>query len=186
MNRSLAPLALPPLLSLPLLAGCHVGGGDRSWDIDPTELEGVELRLVNGSIDVVPTPGEKLTIEWSGGGLGNARIHPEPERIGDVLVFDARCGETCGGDVVVYLPDGLDVSATVEKGDVWIELAEKADLRACAAMGSVDLLVPRGAWDMSVDVGAGGMYIDGVVHDPQSSARMDACVAAGDLWITGF
>ncbi|MCB9778692.1 MAG: hypothetical protein H6742_09035 [Alphaproteobacteria bacterium] len=181
--RFLAPLALPPLA---LLAGCHVGGGDRSWDIDPTGLQGVELRVVNGSIDVVPTPSQYLTIEWSGGGIGNARIHPEPERIGDVLVFDARCGETCGGDVIVYLPDGLDVSATVEKGDVWIELAEKADVRGCTAMGSVDLVVPAGAWDMSVDVGAGSMFVDGVVHDPQSAFRMDACVAAGDLWITGY
>ncbi len=177
MSRHLA-------LSSLFLLGCHVGGSDRSWDL-PGDLRGVDLRLSNGSITVQPAPSDRLVIEWSGGGVGNGNVFPEPELIDDVVWFDARCGEACGGDLLVWLPPGMEVYAELAKGDVSVELEERSDLHACAAMGSVDIRVPQGAWDLQLDVAMGELWVDGVTHDPRSDDLIEACAAMGDLAVVG-
>lgn len=179
------------LASIPLLAlasawlpGCFAGGGERSWSF-PEAVDGVDVRLSNGSITALPATDGIVRIDWSGGGLGNKNIRPEPVVVDDVVWLDALCGSTCGGDITVWLPAGVDFSGQLDKGDVSVELPARADLRACVAMGSVWLDVPAGGWDLQVDVGAGDLWIDGVNHDPQSPEVIDACVAAGDLEIQG-
>ena len=170
--------------SAPLAPACAVGGGDLSWDL-PADVEGVDLRVGNGSITVLPGDDDRIHIEWSGGGIGNQNVHPEPELIGDVVYLDARCGDACGGDITVWLPPGLDVLAEATRGDIEISMSRRADIRACVAAGAVILEVPAGAYDLDLSVGAGDLTIEGVGHDPSSSERIEACTAAGDLEVFG-
>lgn len=179
-----APRSLLPLALLSLTA-CHVGGGDLSWEFPDEDLEGVDLLLVNGSVDAFPAADGVLRIEWSGGGIGNRNLRPEPRVEGGVVYVDARCGEACGGDFTVWLPAGMDLSAQVDKGDVTVELGGRADVRACAAVGAVDLVVPAGAWDLDLRVGAGSLSFDGLTHDPDSPYRLEACTGIGDLTVLG-
>jgi len=175
-----------PALAALLLSGCAIGGGDRAWELPAQDLVGVELRLNNGSISALPGSDDTLRIEWSGGGVGNRRTFPSPVIINGVALMDARCGELCGGDLTVTLPAGLDLDATVAKGDISAQLLERADLSTCVAAGSVDLIVPGGLWDLSVDVGVGSITVDGVDHDPQAPFRIQACTGAGDVSILGL
>lgn len=177
MTHRPLPLAL-------LLSACHVGGGEQAWQY-PADVDGVDVQLTNGSITALPADDGVVRIEWSGGGLGNRKVQPEPQVVDGVVYLDARCGETCGGDVTVYLPQGVALSAIVDKGDVSVQLPGRSDLRACAAMGSVWLEVPGGNWDLALDVGVGDTWVDGVVDDPSSPERIEACVAVGDLSIQG-
>ncbi len=168
-----------------LLSACFVGGGDRSWSLDP-DVHGVDLRLSNGSVTVLPGSEEELYIEWSGGGLGNRKIRPEPVLVGDTVLLDARCGGTCGGDITVLLPPGLEVAGTVERGDLLVDLEQRSNIDACVAAGSLELRVPAGAWDLDLEVGAGSLVVQEVLHDPQAPDWISACVAAGDLTVLGL
>ncbi len=172
--------------ALPLLfsTACMVGGSDRTWDL-PADLRGVDLRIGNGSLTVLPGDADRVIIEWSGGGIGGGNLFPEPEVVDDVAWFDARCGAACGGDVTVWLPRAMDVSAQANAGDVEVHLADRADVRACTAMGSVLVEVPAGRWDLSLDVSVGDLTVDGVSHDPLSEDRIEACAALGDLEVIG-
>lgn len=184
MPRHAALLSPVALLVAAILPGCHAGGGDRSWTF-PDPVEGVDVRLSNGSIEALPAMDGRVRIDWSGGGLGNRNIRPEPVVTDGVVWLDAMCGATCGGDITVWLPPGVDFSGQVDRGDVSVELPDRADLRACAAMGSVWLEVPAGAWDLRLDVGIGELWVDGVNHDPTSPEVIEACVATGDLEVLG-
>ena len=167
-----------------LLAACHVGGGDRAWRY-PADVDGVDVKLTNGSVTALPATDGTLRVEWSGGGVGNERIHPEPTVVDGVVYLDARCGDACGGDVTVWLPEGVGMSGMVDRGDVSVELPGRSNVRACAAMGSVYLDVPGGAWDMELSAGVGEVWIDGVEDDASAADRLEACVVVGDLTIQG-
>ena len=182
MTRS----SLLPLLPLApaLLLGCHVGGGDQSWTFSQ-DIRGVDVVVGNGSVTALPGAQDGVRIDWSGGGVGNARLRPEPYVHDGVVYLDADCGEACGGDLTVWLPEGVAFSAMVDTGDVSVELPGRSDVRACAAMGSVYVEVPGGAWDMDLEVGVGGLSVQGVVDEPTSPERLEACVAVGDLTILG-
>lgn len=182
-HRVLLPAALPVLL--PLLGACHIGGGEQVWDFPGQEVEGIDLAVVNGSIDAWPAEDGVLRVAWSGGGVGNHNLRPEPVLQDGVIVIDARCGEACGGDFEVWLPEGMDLSAQVDKGDVTVELPGRADLRACVSIGAVTLTVPAGGWDLDLGVGVGSLDVQGVTDDPESPYRIEACTGIGDLSLLG-
>lgn len=168
-----------------LLSACFVGGGERSWSLDP-DASLVDVRLSNGSVSFEPGIEEEVFIEWSGGGIGNRKLWPEPLLVDDTILLDARCGDACGGDIVIRMPPGMALSGSVERGDLLVEQIARADVEACVAAGAVELQVPSGGWNLDLEVGAGSLVVQGVEHDPSATESISACVAAGDLTLLGL
>lgn len=167
-----------------LLSACFIGGGDRVWTV-PAEQSAVQLFVDNGSLSVLPGVEGEVRIEWSGGGI-STRPPPRPMIDGDSLVFDARCGEACGGDVIAWVPPGVDIQAQVSKGSLELLHDAPGDLDVCVATGDLSLEVPGGAWNLDLRVGVGSLRVLGLDHDPQAARSLRACVAAGDLEAVGF
>ena len=98
-----------------------------------------------------------------------------------VLTVDAMAGLMSGADITIAVPEGLPVRGRVERGDLCVEMEEPSHIDACVAAGSVYIGVPEGEYRLALDVGAGDVSVDGVVHSDTASRVIHGCVAAGDL-----
>lgn len=178
------------------LAGCFVGGQSKSFEIGEP-VDRVEVFLGSGDVDVFPSDGDRVSVDYDMGGVsGSLPGH----RIEDgVLILDLRCDGACGGDVMVDVPHGVDVDVELERGDVLLSdlsgdvrvqvgagevhggVFTGDDIAVAVGAGNVSLDVDARPVDIWVDVGAGDLYL-GV---PPGGYVMDIGVGTGELWLDG-
>jgi hypothetical protein len=175
-------------LGLAALVGCIVsedelGVTDDNWSFEDQEFDAILVQVGNGSIDVRSTPGP-AEVEWTGGGFGDA-ASPDIWVEDRLLRVDANSGPVGGGDIVVWLPDGMGIGAWIDYGAVTIDLDTRSDVVACAWGGDVRIDVPAGRWDLHVESPVGDTYIAGIDDDGDSPWRLYSRVAAGSLEING-
>lgn len=175
MNRILFVLCAP-------LAACHVGGGERSWQFDPADVQAVSIDFANGDIVVLAEHTDVVLVDWGGGGLGRDPMG-HAEIIDGVLWVGNACQGACGGDLDLLVPAGVPVSVHLDFGDIDLELQERAHIDACLRAGDLDIAVPGGGYVMALDVGAGDLDTAGVWSDDQADTVISACVGAGDLTV---
>lgn len=160
-------------------AGCVVGGAELVYEFpDATSLG---LELANGSVVVDDTFDGPTTVEWDGGGIGDAATPEVREARDGAVTVDAR-GQLGGGDLAAHVVPGLPVRVLLDRGDVTVDLEAPSDLDLCVGAGSVDVTLPPGEYDLDVDLGAGSVDLE--VPDTDGAAfSVRVCQGAGDVRI---
>jgi hypothetical protein len=161
---------------LSVVSGCVVGSSDRSWDVGA--VEGADLQLSNGELNVRTSHDGGARVDYDGGGFGDA-ARPEVDIDAEGwLVVDARA--LGGGELDVAVTAGAPILILQDRGEVDILLSEPADIDVCLGAGELSIGLPSGAYDFDIHLAFGG--IDrGLVHDPQSPFKVHACAVAGEI-----
>ncbi len=161
-----------------LLGGCVVGGGEGSWVFDGAT--GLRIELASGEVSVTPSEDGALRLAFDGGGIGQA-ARPEVGQEGGEVELLASDG-LGGGEVDARVPPGIPIEVLLDSGEIAVELVAPADVFLCVATGSVDLVVPAGAYRLDLDVGVGSVAEE-IVHDPDAEHAIALCAGAGDVTV---
>lgn len=165
-----------------MATGCVVGGSDTQDTFSGVTALSVELG--NGEVYISSSDDGLAHVHYEGGGVGRSAF---PERTQDpqgALSVDGG-GLLGGGDLWVEVPEGVPVTAEVERGELTIELLAPADINACVAAGELSIGVPAGAYDIQVAAGAGAVGV-GLQSDPNAEHSIRACAGAGEIELYVF
>lgn len=163
-----------------LLGGCAIGGGEGSWVFD--DASALRVELASGEVVVGPSEDGAVRLAFDGGGIGQA-ARPEVGQGSDGAVELLASDGLGGGDVEAQVPGGLPITVLLDQGDIEVELEEPADVFLCVGAGSVELVVPPGAYRLDLDVGVGSVS-DEIVHDPDAEHALTLCSGAGDVSVS--
>ncbi|MEQ1564667.1 MAG: hypothetical protein ABMA64_03430 [Myxococcota bacterium] len=159
------------------LAGCVVGGGESSWTFQGATS--MTASLANGDLRVWSSGGPETLVTYDGGGVGRAAL-PDVWQDSDGSVHADGGGQLGGGDLDVWVSDGIPVAGFLDRGDLSVELTAPADIEACVGAGSVSIGVPAGAYALEIDAGVGSVDLE-IVDDPSAAHTIHVCVGAGDI-----
>lgn len=184
--------------------GVTVRGRNGSGDVTLTGVSTVQLRVGSGSIRVSRASG---TVEAQTGS-GEIRVSDTDGEVrltagsGDIRVTDVRGQarlKTGSGDISVtgvhaavrletgsgsIEGDRLNGGVTVNtgSGDVDLTLDRANTVWAKTSSGSIDLIVPRGAYRLNVHTGSGATNL-GVADDPDAPHQLELRTGSGDITV---
>ncbi|MFJ6199656.1 DUF4097 family beta strand repeat-containing protein [Micromonospora sp. NPDC092111] len=149
-------------------AGVRVQGETGSGDVELTKVGPVDFTLGSGNIRVADASGP-VRAET---GSGNIEV------LGVTGPVDLRASS---GDVTgTRLGD--QVSAETSSGNVTLALDTAVSVRAHAASGDVELVVPAGRYRVKSNTGSGDARI-GVTDDPAAPLLLDLSTGSGNVTV---
>lgn len=160
-----------------------IAAGERSWT-EAGPFEAVEVEARNGDVSLVAEAREDAHIDWSGGALGPG-AEPTVEVVDGVLRVDSACEGLCGGELVLAVPQGVQLAVWLDAGSARLELGAAADVCIDVDTGSAELEVPAGGWRLDLEVGAGSLELDGVWEDSAAEHEISGSILAGSVEIHG-
>lgn len=164
------------------LFACVISGGEQSFEV--AGVDAVAVVLSNGEVDIVSAERDDVAVHWEGGGISADGVF-ETEVVDGQLFVDADCGVTCGGEIHLEVPEGTPIYVEVEAGEAHVDLRAPADVCAVTAAGELSITVPRGAYALDLQVGAGELSIVDVTDDGFAAHSISATVATGELSLIG-
>lgn len=165
------------LLVTTMAMGCTVTAAEQRFEVGADNVDGVDIQLGNGDLDVYVIDGDAILVDADVGGLG----------IEDAVIVDGTLvldfgGIAAGGDVSVGLPGDRFVNVSMLHGDLDLHGLEgpvAADVRAGSITGD-ELLCDTvlTAWAGSIDVAFAGDFVH--VDARASMGAVDVVVPIGD------
>lgn len=152
--------------------GSQFGSGNLGYDPDEASrtinelinidgIDSVEIRVVQGNVNVAREPGGSIVIK--GRAIGAQEfvdgLELKSERRGNTIVYEAsyvqpgQTGQRGRTDVNVAVPDGVSVTAHSDAGEVSIT-GVRADVAASTTFGMITVSGTRGNLDASTSAGA--------------------------------
>ncbi|WP_020577392.1 DUF4097 family beta strand repeat-containing protein [Actinopolymorpha alba] len=148
--------------------GVAVGGENGSGDVDLTGVDAVDIELGSGDLTVNGASG----VVHARTGSGNLTVNDVSAAV------EARTGSgNIRGDELAG-----PVTAQAGSGDIRLALDAPESVRASAASGSVDLVVPEGKYRVRQRSGSGSGDIT-VEDDPTATALLDVRTGSGNIKI---
>ena len=165
-----------------ILTACAVGGGELTLDITE-DVDTIALTLENGEITVIDGA-DSVLLEWEGGGVSEDSLFDYGVEEG-LFWFDAGCALSCGGELTVQVPSGTEVLICLDRGEVSVDLQERANVEALLHTGEVSLSVPSGEYDLDLRLAVGELSAHGVTDRADADHGLRVEVAVGEASIAG-
>ncbi|MGW0434315.1 DUF4097 family beta strand repeat-containing protein [Micromonospora sp. NPDC003197] len=149
--------------------GVAVRGESGSGEVSLTRVGTVDIKVGSGGVDIDGATGP-VRAETGSGGIELTSIN------------GAVTARTGSGKITGRRLSGGKVDVETGSGAISVTVETVTSVRASTASGDVELTVPAGSYQVTVDTGSGGKDVQ-VPHDPSATEQLDVETGSGDVTI---